>query len=124
MPPEPTLQKTLALFDAACPDDTDVTWFVGFLAGRDWTTAEEACRSCGKVEADGSVSEDAKRWIRSLADRSGGRVVGFNKGYRLTKSLTLEDYQHWRNTTLKSVRSIRERVARTDQNFGFVGKDD
>lgn len=113
--PSSNLQKTLALFDvAAAGDDTDVNWFVGFLAGRDWTTAEELLKAVGK-----DPTEDAKRWIRSLSDRSNGRVLGFSKGYKLTKALTPADYEHWRNTTLKATRSIRERVLKTDQVFGY-----
>lgn len=116
---EATLQKTLALFDAPGEDERDVTWFVTFLAGRGWTTADQVCLHVGK-----EPTEDAKRWIRGLADRSSGRVIGFSKGYRLTTALTPEEYEHWRNTTLKSANSVRQRVLRTDMVFGFHGKDE
>ncbi len=115
--PSHEVQKFLALFDATGADDTDVEWFVRYLAGRDWTTAEDILKSVGK-----DPTESAKRWVRSLADRSGGRVIGFSKGYKLTRALTKDDYAHWRKTTLKATNSIRQRVAETDQVFGFEDK--
>jgi hypothetical protein len=113
------MQKTLALFDAPDQDAADVEWFLGFLKGRDWTTAEECLAAIGR-----QPTEDEKRWIRKLSEKSKGVVLGFSKGYRLTKSLTPEEYQHWRNTSLKALNSVKEKVLMTDQVFGWKGKDE
>jgi len=110
-------QKYLELFDQPDQDSRDVEWFVRFLQGKDWTTAEEVLKGLGK-----EPSEDAKRWVRHLCDRSNGRVVGFVKGYKLTAAMSEEQYTHWRNTTLKATNSVRERVLRTDLVRGFEPK--
>ena len=116
------VQKDLELLDPPyqpsgdASDSRDVEWFVKFMDGRGWTLAKTVLQHCGKVP----VTEDGKRWVRGLCDRSGGRVVGFVKGYRLTCSLTAEEYQHWRNSTLQATRSVKDRVQRTDMVFGFT----
>ena len=112
--PSTAMQKALALFDAPSPEDRDLEWFLDFLAVRGWTTAEVVLRHVGK-----EPTEDAKRWVRSLAERSEGRVIGQSKGYRLTKHLTTEEYKQWRAASLRSVKSVQERVMKTDQVFGY-----
>ena len=69
------------------PANADADWFVAFLCDREWTTARAVLELCGLP-----VNEDNKRWIRKLADESKGRIAGHQKGYKLTGSMTGDEY--------------------------------
>lgn len=90
----------------------NVEWFVSFLEGRDWIVAAEVLREAGQ-----EVTENNKRKVRSWADASGGRVCGHQKGYKLTGSMTHEEYQWWRNEAIKMADAVRARVIETDRVF-------
>ena len=94
------------------PANADADWFVAFLCDREWTTARAVLELCGLP-----VNEDNKRWIRKLADESKGRIAGHQKGYKLTGSMTGDEYQHWRNEWLKAVAAIEARIAKSDTVF-------
>jgi hypothetical protein len=83
----------------------NVEWFVGWLAGRDWTTANLVCAELGLAP-----TENNKRLIRRLADASNGRVIGHQRGYKLVRDMTKEEFQWWENETLKSKRALEAKV--------------
>lgn len=95
----------------------NVAWLIATLTGRDWTTAAELCAELGWVPAGGRASENDKRKIRALADGSGGKVIGGQRGYKLVRAMTGEEYRWWRNETLKMCDALRARVIETDQVF-------
>jgi hypothetical protein len=90
----------------------DPEWFVAFLEGRDWLTAGEILR-----ELRQPANENMKRKLRALADKSGGRICGHQKGYKLVLSMTREEYQWWRNEALKASAAIKARVIESDRVF-------
>lgn len=94
------------------PLEEHVEWFVDFLAARDWITAAEILGL-----TDQPVNENAKRRLRALADASGGRVAGHQRGYKLVRNMTREEYDWWRNEWLKSARAIERRVVESDKLF-------
>lgn len=104
-------QKELPLFEEN-PTSQNVEWLVEFLSGRDWITAAEILAECRLP-----VTENHKRRLRSFADASGGRVAGHQKGYKLVKAMTGEEYQWWRNEWLKAAGNIQARVVESDKIF-------
>jgi hypothetical protein len=104
-------QPDLPLFQEK-PASVNVEWFVTFLQGRDWITAAEVLGEC-RLE----VTENNKRKLRALADASEGRICGHQKGYKLTRSMTAEEYNWWRYEWLKADAAIRERVIQSDKVF-------
>jgi hypothetical protein len=104
-------QTELPLFHVEAKS-ANVEWFVSFLEGRDWITAAEIL-----ALADREGTENEKRKLRALADASGGRIIGHQKGYKLTTTMTHEEYLWWRNEATKAADSIRGRVIETDKVF-------
>lgn len=104
-------QPTLPLFSSA-PEGADAEWFVAFLTGREWLTAAEILRELGM-----SATENNKRWLRKLADKSEGRIAGHQKGYKLVRSMTGDEYQWWRNEWLKANASTLDRIRKSDRVF-------
>lgn len=94
------------------PANADADWLVAFLTDRDWLTASQILTTCGLA-----VTENNKRWLRKLADESNGRIIGHQKGYKLTAGVTSGEYQHWRNEWLKADASIRARIVEADLVF-------
>lgn len=90
----------------------NVEWLVKFLEGRDWIMAKDILAEVGRPG-----TENQKRRVRAWADASGGRVCGHQKGYKLTTSMTHEEYNWWRNETLKGASSIQARVIESDKVF-------
>lgn len=90
----------------------NVEWFVGLLAGRDWTTAKVICGEIGWV-----ATENNKRKLRKLADASGGRVAGHQKGYKLVREMTKEEFTWWENEQLKMSDALRSRVIESRRVF-------
>ena len=101
----------MPLFSSA-PEGADAEWFVTFLMGREWITAAEVLRVLGMA-----VTENHKRWLRRLADGSAGRIAGHQKGYKLVRNMTGEEYQWWRNEWLKADAAIRDRIRQSDCIF-------
>lgn len=108
--PQPELDFTIAT--PAPSLARNVEWFVAFLAGRDWLTAKAILDEIGQPP-----TENLKRKLRSLADASAGRVCGHQKGYKLCRSMTAEEYQWWRNEMLKMSDAIKARVLESDKIF-------
>jgi hypothetical protein len=106
-----TNQSELPLFHVEAKT-ANVEWFVSLLAGRDWITAAEILAEAGR-----EATETEKRKLRALADASEGRIIGHQKGYKLTTAMTQEEYNWWRNEILKASNAMRERVIETDKVF-------
>lgn len=96
----------------APPADVNVEWLVGELQHRGWTFADELLRIAGLV-----VNEDSRRYIRKLAKESGGRVIGGQRGYKLTRTCTQEEYNMWRNTMKSQADEMTGRVLEADKVF-------
>lgn len=111
MPPEPQLALPLAPA-ARDYNATDVQWFIGYLAHHEWIFAGEILRQIGQPE-----TEDAKRWLRGLAERSGGKIVGGQKGYTLMSKLTAEEFHAVRATFESVVRKHQARLIEMDREF-------
>jgi hypothetical protein len=105
-------QKDLPLFQEK-PTSKNVEWFVAFLEGRDWITANDIFKDLGYT----TVTENNKRKLRALADASAGRVCGHQKGYKLTRSMTKDEFDWWRNEILKISASLKARVVESDIVF-------
>jgi len=104
-------QPELDLF-AAEAGSRNAEWFVAFLEGRDWISASEILLELGQP-----ATENMKRKLRKLADVSGGRICGHQKGYKLVLSMTREEYGWWRSEALKAADSIKSRVLESDRVF-------
>lgn len=63
----------------------DVEWFVDLLTGRDWITAGDILNEVGINPT--APAENLKRQLRRLADGSGGRVAGHQRGYKIADAL-------------------------------------
>lgn len=81
----------LQLLPDTCPAASrdEIQWLVRFLEGRDWTTAKEILHENGLT-----ITEGTKRRIRMIASESGGQVGSGQKGYKLVKQMTAEEYGH------------------------------
>lgn len=104
-------QTDLPLFQERA-GSVNVEWFVEFLHGRDWITAADLLTECGQ-----DATENNKRKLRALAEASEGRICGHQKGYKLTTTMTHEEYQWWRNEWLKADAAIQARVIASDKVF-------
>jgi len=95
------------------PEHPNVSWLIGYLAERgDWTTAAEICAAARKPAGD-----HWKRWVRTLADQSKGRIAGGQRGYKLVGSMTADEYQHYRNWMTHQAEEMRRRVIESDKVF-------
>jgi hypothetical protein len=65
------------------------------------------------------VNEYGRRWVRRLAQRSRGRVIGQpgQAGYKLTTGCTAEEYNHWRNTMKSQADEMTARILAADRVF-------
>lgn len=107
-------QATLPLFQVA-PDDPNVAWLIGALRARgDWMTAAELLQAAGKAE-----TESNRRWLRALANASEGEIFSGpgSPGYKLTRDMTAEEYNHYRNATKHQADEMTARIVRTDRVF-------
>lgn len=90
-------------------------WLVALLDGRaTWTTAADILRTAGLA-----VTEDAKRWLRLVRAATHGRVLGGPgfPGYRHVRTLTSDEYQHWRNAMLAQCDAMKSVVIAADKEF-------
>ena len=81
-----------------------------YLRGLDWQTASEILSAWGQL-----VTDHNRRWLRALAAKSGGRVAGGQRGYKLTKEMTNEEFNHWRNWMTSQADEMRRRVIEADR---------
>lgn len=94
------------------PTHPNVLWLIATLEGREWTTAAQICVLAGKPGTDHN-----KRWVRVLADRSEGQVAGGQSGYKLVRSMTAGEYNHYRNWMMRQADAMRARVIESDRVF-------
>lgn len=104
--------QQLKMFPEKPMEAEAVAWFVGFLQGKDWTTAGEVLKSL-----DWPDTERHKRWIRSLAAASKGAIAGGQSGYKLVKEMTAEEYQHFRNWMKHQADEMTRRILTCDKVF-------
>lgn len=103
-----TTALELPLFERTAPDDPNVQWLVDLLEARAaWMTAADIAQASGDRLSD--------RQIRLLAASSEGRVAGGQRGYKLTRHMTREEYEHWRNWMTSQADMMRRRVVEADR---------
>lgn len=92
----------------------NITWLVALLEGQDWTPCETILKAAGKT-----LTEHHRRWVRRLAQRSKGRVIGQpgQAGYKLTTACTAAEYQHWRNAMKSQADEMCSRIIAADKVF-------
>jgi len=105
-------QPELGFFEAKA-DDPNIPFLISILYERDWTTARQVIAL---------VWERAQvRWIdrkvRALAAASKGEIAGGQRGYKLVKQMTNDEYQHWRNWMTSQADEMRKRVVEADRIF-------
>jgi hypothetical protein len=95
-------------------DHPNIEWLVRLLEGRDWTKCDDILCAAGK-----EVGEYGRRWVRRLAQRSKGRVLGMpgQPGYKLTTGCTAAEYRHWRNVMKSQADEMTARVIAADRVF-------
>lgn len=101
----------LPLFTAK-PGSENVRFLVEMLAGQDWLNAREILGLMGRAD-----TESNRRGIRALAEASEGKVAGDQRGYKLVKEMTGDEYNHWRNWMTRQAEKMRRRVVEADHIF-------
>jgi hypothetical protein len=97
------------------PDDPNILFLVEQLAGSGWRTAKELSAS---IEARVNVGRKVgERYLRALASASGGQIAGGQRGYKLVREMTVEEYQHWRNWMKSQSDEMCRRVLQSDKVF-------
>lgn len=97
------------------PDDPNILFLVELLQGSGWRTAAELRETINaRVNSGRKVCE---RYIRALASASSGQIAGGQRGYKLVKEMTAEEYQHWRNWMVSQSDEMRRRVLESDKVF-------
>jgi len=99
-------------FPIEVKEKPDCSWLVEMLRGRDWMTAAEILVASGRPN-----TESQRRWIREVADWSDGQIGGGQKGYKLVKEMTIEEFDHVRNSMLSQAREMQRRVVEMDRQF-------
>jgi hypothetical protein len=77
-----------------------------------WKTAVEICTALGLEPTD-----NHRRKVRLLADASGGRVAGGQRGYKLVGRMEAAEFQHTRNWLISQAREMQRRVLEMDRVF-------
>ena len=93
-------------------DERDLSWLIDWLADRDWTHGAEILRSHGLP-----VAESTLRTVRTWASSSGGRIASGQKGYKLTKAMTKEEFDLFHNTMASQAREMLKRAEETRRIF-------
>jgi hypothetical protein len=78
----------------------------------DWLTARDLCKLM-----DLPPTEAVKRKLRKAADTSDGAIAGGQKGYKLIRHMTVDEYNHWRNWMTHQADAMRHRVIQSDKHF-------
>ena len=94
------------------PDAEQVLWLLDRVKGRGWIRAAEILRL-----SDIPDTENNRRWLRSLANASAGRVAGGDKGYKLTSELTAEEFEHWRNRMRHQTEEMTHRINEAEKVY-------
>lgn len=91
--------------------DAEVRWLENVLKdGRDWLTAAEILGLVAKPP-----TEDNKRWVRSLASRSGWVISG-QKGYKHIEQANTEEIDHCANMLESQARELSHRSGTIRRN--------
>lgn len=94
------------------PGSDNVEFLVELLRGQDWLTS---CELCQKLQWN--FTESNRRRFRSIADASGGRIAGGQRGYKLVREMTGEEYQHFRNWMKSQADHMTARIIEADHIF-------
>lgn len=103
------LAPTVPLF-AVKAGHPNVELLVKLLHGQDWQTATQVLTAWSQTASDHN-----KRWVRALANASGGRVAGGQRGYKLIAEMTQAEYSHWRAWMTHQADEMRRRVIKADR---------
>lgn len=111
--PELPIKTSAPLFEIR-EGHPNIEWLVRFLDGKDWTPCDDVLKAASKA-----VGEYGRRWVRRLAQRSKGRVIGQpgQAGYKLTIACTAQEYNHWRNAMKSQADEMTARVLQADRVF-------
>ena len=102
--------------DPKSPAEADVAWFVKLLEGaRTWMTAKDILLSIKRVNEDGSINEDDKRWLRSLASATDWVLPG-QKGYLHLHHASAEEINHAANVLESQAKKMGERAGALRSN--------
>jgi hypothetical protein len=107
-----TSQPELSFFQVA-EDDPNIAFLEKLLAGRDWLTA-------GDIITEVFQSTQVRwpdRKVRALAAASKGRIAGGQRGYKLTRSMTRDEFQHVVNWMRSQTREMEARVIAMENVF-------
>lgn len=94
------------------PGSRTVEWLVTFLAGRDWTDSRQLCLLCNL-----EPNRANRTRFTAIAEASEGRICGHQKGFKLVKSMTGEEYEWWRSEHLKTITAKQKRLVECDRVF-------
>jgi len=83
----------------------NIELLVRHLAGTDWQTSNEILSALSQP-----LTEHNRRWLRALANASGGRVAGGQRGYKLIDEMTKGEFDHWINWMTSQADQMRRRV--------------
>jgi hypothetical protein len=101
-------QLDMALFRPKVEDSAEhLARLMDFLRNRGWRTAREIEATLGSPFSD--------RYIRKLAEKSEGRLIGCDLGYKLTIQATPEELNEWRGRYISQIQRMQERVSRTEK---------
>jgi hypothetical protein len=78
----------------------------------DWITARDLCRFLGIPATDNN-----KRRLRDCAQNSEGAIAGGQKGYKLVETMTVAEYNHFRNWMSHQAEAMTRRILQSDKHF-------
>lgn len=104
------VEQDLLTWSPPAPSQAAIQGLLDVLSGGEWRTAVEVCSALGMDPTDTN-----RRKIRFLADASGGRIAGGQKGYKLVAKMQAEEYHHTRNWLLSQAREMQRRVLEMDK---------
>lgn len=103
-----TKQLELTLHKAPSTTPEEVERFVSLLfENGGWMTAEMV----------GALTTWSDRKCRALAARSAGRISSGQEGYKHTKHMTNEEYNHFRNGMKSQAEKMTARILASDKVF-------
>lgn len=105
-------QQTLQLFKPGTEKE-NVEFLVNLLEGRDWVMARELIQEIN--ELTGRKVTD--RCVRGWAEMSEGRIGSGQRGYKLIRAMTSEEYNHYRNWMTHQADRMRSRIIKSDRVF-------
>jgi hypothetical protein len=105
------MQLDLLTIPPPIPEE-EVKWLIDFLRDKDWLTAEQILTQMGQPAV-----ESTKRRIRFIASNSSGRIGSGQHGYKLVKSMTSAEYNHFRNGMSSQASEMTKRILLSDREF-------